>query len=154
MRRWLLAGCCVVSLAKAGELFGVFQPPPSPSRDIKIFKKQLMFHNINVLVDKAGQHDASIRVTARSAREAQQAIKGAAAISKKEGAFQFKSGANLQRGIVYTNFGYESAAIVNTADMITKTYTTSYQYNGVSLNYQNVQLQKANNFSIAYGQSW
>ncbi len=154
MRRLLVAGICLASAkAQCGDILGVFQAPPNPSSDLKTFKRQLIFHNTNILVRKAGESDGSVRTVAAVAKEARGSLNNLQVYTKKEGEFTVKTGANLQKGIVTGTLGYEKVAWVNTVDLVGNCYTASYQYKGASFNYTKPKAG-AQYFNIAYGMGW
>lgn len=151
--RQLLLALLLINNALAGDL-GIFQAPPGPSTDINVFKRQLLFHNVNIIIDKAKKANKEVNLVVNVTNQVRD---GGVAIPKYRDEItgaELNSGVNLQKGTAFSSIKYDKNAVTYRTDLISNKHDIILNRGIYSINYNRPFKQKLYNLNLAVSTGW
>lgn len=114
MHRYLILTFFISTLVGASSSDFLIQPPNAPSGDIYTFRRQLLFHNGNRILERLKQNDANLNRTITTIEDSAKLAPPPITASN----FKLMTGTQLDKGIVYTEIFWYAPTLRSELNLI------------------------------------
>lgn len=145
MYRYLILFFFISGLVEASSSDFLIQPPNAPSSDMQIFRRQLLFHNGNRIIERLKQNDASLNRAITVVEDSTKLAPPPITASN----FKLTTGSQLDKGIFYTEIFWYSPTLRSELNVIKQNTTIRLSDGPISATYS-TPFDKTYHFNLVF----
>lgn len=139
-------------IAQSNDWF--IKQPPNPNPNVKVWQKQLLLYNMNIVIDKAKAADSSVKFVANTAQQVQAGTIGIPKVKDSDTHIELDSGCNIPKATVYGILKSQIITLNSNVDFINSNYQIGLGKGIVSLSYSAPFTNRSYNLNVGLHRGW